>query len=95
MNQSNSAAKRILAYFLRNPSAADSLEGIVTWRLLEEAIHRNLHETEAALQWLVQNGYLIESVHSHSGRLFRLNSEKQSEAASLLEAREDKLTGSE
>jgi hypothetical protein len=88
VNQNNPAAKQILAYFLRNPSAADSLEGIATWRLLEEAIHRNVYETEEALQWLVSHGYLLESVHAHSGRLFRLNAEKQIEAVSLLEFRE-------
>lgn len=76
-------ARRVLSYFVRNPSAADSLEGIARWRLLEEAIHRNIVETEKALRWLVQEGYLTEIVQPHSGRLFRLNLEKQGEAESF------------
>ena len=77
-------ARQILSYFLRNPSAADSLEGIARWRLLEEAIHRNVVETEEALWWLVQEGYLREIVQPHSGRLFCLNPEKQKEAESFV-----------
>jgi hypothetical protein len=56
--------------------------------LLEEAIHQSIVETEEALRWLVQEGYLIESMRPHSGRLFHLNREKQSEAISLLDAPE-------
>lgn len=85
VNQSASATTQILSYFLRNPSATDSLEGIARWRLLEEAIHRTVRETEEALQWLVREGYLIETVHPHAGRLFHLNAERQSEAKSLLD----------
>jgi len=82
------AAKQILSYFVRHPSAVDSLEGIARWRLLEEAIHQNILETEKALRWLVQEGYLIETLEPHSGRLFHLNREKQGEAISLLDAPE-------
>jgi hypothetical protein len=77
-------AREILAYFLRNPSAADSLEGIARWRLLEQAIHRTILQTEGALSWLVKNGYLIEVEQTHSRRLFRLNPEKQAAAGELL-----------
>jgi hypothetical protein len=77
--------KQILSYFVRNPSVADSLEGIAHWRLLEEAIHRNVAETEEALHWLVKEGYLIETSHSHSGRLFQFNPQKLSDAERLLQ----------
>lgn len=79
-------AREILAYFLRNPAAADSLEGIAQWRLLEQAIHRTIYETEGALTWLVEQGYLIEVEESHSRRLFRLNPEKYEAAGELLRA---------
>ncbi len=79
---------QILSYFVRNPSAVDSLEGIAEWRLLEEAVHRNVVETEEALQWLVKEGFLIETLHPHSGRLFSLNAEKMMKAKSLLDAQE-------
>ena len=80
-------AREILAYFLRNPAAADSLEGIARWRLLEQAIHRTIVETEGALAWLVDNGYLIEVDLPHSRRLYRLNPEKQDAAGQLLRDR--------
>jgi DNA-binding transcriptional ArsR family regulator len=74
----------ILSYFLRNPDAADSLEGIARWRLLEQVVHRTISETEGALTWLVEEGYLIEVEESYSHRLFRLNPEKQEAAGELL-----------
>jgi hypothetical protein len=77
-------ARQILSYFVRNPSAADSLEGIARWRLLEEAIHRNIAETEESLRWLVKEGYLVEMTQMHSTRLFRLNPAKRDEAESAL-----------
>ena len=77
-------AREILAYFLRNPAAADSLEGIARWRLLEQAIHRTTTETEGALKWLVDEGFLIEMEQPSSRQLFRLNPEKQLAAGELL-----------
>ena len=56
--------------------------------MLEEAIHQNILETEEALWWLVQEGYLIETLEPHSGRLFQLNRDKRGEAISLLDAPE-------
>ena len=38
-------AKEILSYFLRNPQAADNLEGVARWRLLEQTVHRSVEET--------------------------------------------------
>jgi hypothetical protein len=86
VNRTAPAARQILSYFVRNPSAADSLEGIAKWRLLEEAIHRNVVETKEALEWLVERGYLIEIAQPHAGRLFQLNTEKRTDAKSFLDA---------
>jgi len=44
-------------------------------------------ETEGALAWLVDNGYLIEVDLPHSRRLYRLNPEKQDAAGQLLRDR--------
>ncbi len=77
-------AREILEYFLRNPKVADSLEGIARWRLLEQVIHRTISETEGALKWLVEEGYLIEVEQPCSRRLFRLNPEKHLAAGDLL-----------
>ena len=79
-------ASEILRYFLRNPLAADSLEGITRWRLLDERIHRKLQETEQALSALVERGLLIaEESPGLAGRVFRLDPVKLKEAERFLE----------
>jgi len=79
--------RQILNYFLRNRSAADSLEGVARWRLLEEQIQRSLQETDAALKWLVAKGYLEEIKPAGSVPLFRLAPDRQAEALEFLEER--------
>ena len=79
-------AREILRYFLRNPKAADSLEGITRWRLLDERIHRKLQETEEALASLMDRGLLIaEEYPGLSGRVFRLDTTMLKEAEEFLE----------
>lgn len=68
-------AREILNYFVRNPHAADSLEGVARWRLMDEVIRRKLDETEAALEWLVAQGYLARSIAPGGTPTFRLNPE--------------------
>ena len=77
-------ARQILSYFLRNPQAADSLEGIARWRLLEEQIHRSLLQTDAAVAWLVSQGYLQEIQPGSAVRLYRLDSKRQADAVQFL-----------
>jgi hypothetical protein len=77
-------AEDILRYFLRNPQAADNLEGIARWRLLTEAIHRSVEETSRVLEWLVSQGILLKFAPAGSDAVFCLNREKQREAESLL-----------
>jgi hypothetical protein len=78
-------AKDILKYFLRNPAAADDLEGIARWRLLDEKIHQSLEETNQALDWLVARGLLEVDSRSGSGTLFRLNARKRAEIERFLD----------
>ena len=77
-------AKEILRYFLRNPRAADSLEGVARWRLLEEAVQRRIESTDRALRWLVRHGYLREIGTSGTGAIFSLNAQRQEEAERFL-----------
>jgi len=51
-------ARTILQYFVRHPEAADSFEGIVTFRLLEATVQRHVEEVRDALKWLVNQGFL-------------------------------------
>ena len=73
-------ARDILRYFLRNPEAVDSLEGIARWRLMDEIIRRKLDETEAGLEWLVAREYLISSTSPGGTAVFRLNAERIEDA---------------
>jgi len=84
--------KQILSYFLRNPNAADSLEGITRWRLLEEQIHRNLQETEVALAWLVDEGFLDEIRNQGTTPIFRLNADRRADVPSFLKGKSKSRT---
>jgi hypothetical protein len=76
--------KQILSYFIRNPKAADSLEGVAHWRLLEEQVHRSVQQTEIALEWLVAEGFLQEVQTSGSTRIFKLNPERGEDAVRFI-----------
>jgi hypothetical protein len=73
-------AKEILAYFLRNPQCSDDLHGITRWRLLDQMIHHALQHTRAALDLLVEQGYLTRESATGADPVFRLNREKKDEA---------------
>ncbi len=81
--------KQVLGYFVRNPEAADSLEGVARWRLLEEQIQSSLVQTEAAVEWLVAQGFLLEFGSRGSGHLFRLNPARRDDAIRLLEKKQN------
>ena len=78
-------AKDILSYFLRNPHAADDLEGVARWRLLNQTVHREVEDTSQALDWLVERGFLGRISRAGSGTIFRLRTEKRAAAEAFLE----------
>jgi len=82
--ESENLAKEILAYFLRNPQSADDLHGITRWRLLDQMIHHALQDTRAALDLLVQQGYLKTESTTGSDPVFRLNAERKDEALNFV-----------
>jgi hypothetical protein len=77
-------AKDILGYFLRNPQAADDLEGVARWRLLNQTIHRDVEETSLALDWLVQHGLLDRLSRTGTGNIFHLAPEHREAAEAFL-----------
>jgi hypothetical protein len=89
---SENLAREILAYFLRNPHSADDLHGITRWRLLDQMIHHALHDTRAALDLLVQQGYLTKESITGSDPIFRLNADRQTEALSFVQDDDTKDT---
>ncbi|MBB6253142.1 hypothetical protein [Nitrospirillum iridis] len=76
--------EEILRYFLRNPMAADSLEGIARWRLLNETVYRKVDETRVALAWLVDQAFLTETTMTGIDPVYRFNAEKRQAAETLL-----------
>jgi len=86
LNKTKRDAREILSYFMRNPQAADTLEGMVRWRLLSEVVHRKVDETRAALEWLVEQGLLLETRSPGVGPIFSLNPAKIPEAQGILDA---------
>lgn len=80
-------AGELLAYFLRHPRAADSLEGVVRWRLREETVKRSVDEVDNVLGWLVQEGFLLKESVVGSDAIFSLNPAKAAEARRWIEER--------
>ena len=74
----------ILSYFLRNPQTADDLEGIARWRLMSETIRRSVEETNAALEWLAEQGFLMRIATAGARPIFRLNQVNRVRAETFL-----------
>ena len=88
---SDALAKQILKYFLRNPQAADTLEGVAQWRLLDERVHQRVEDISQTLQWLVAKGYLKETTRVGSRTMFQLEQENQINVQKFIEG-ESRLT---
>jgi hypothetical protein len=78
-------AKELLRYCMKHPMAADTPEGFVRWRLLEESIDRTTREAGEALEWLESRGYLKRVRAVGSGFLFALDQRRLTEIARFLE----------
>jgi len=78
-------AKDILRYFLGNPGAVDSLKEIARWRLMQEAVRRSVEETQDALEWLTEEGYVSEESRLGAESIYQLNPSRRAEAANFVE----------
>jgi hypothetical protein len=78
------AVRDVLRYFLRHPGAADSLQGVAGWRLLDEVVRRRVGETQAALDWLVAQGFLRAVSTAATGPIFSLNPDRRALAEEFL-----------
>ena len=74
----------VLAYFLQNPSATDSLEGIARWRVQQETISHIVEQVDQALAWLVDHRLLVREERVGVAPMFRLDPARTSEAERLL-----------
>ena len=78
-------ARAILGYLLRHPDAADSLEGLARWRLVEATVRRTLDETERAVHLLVARGWVRKVARPHAPTLFTLDEARRDEASRFLD----------
>ena len=70
---------------------ADTLEGIARWRLLRERVRISVRETEAALRWLVEHGFIEELCPMGlRDSIFRLNPKRLKDAKQFLASAEKK-----
>jgi len=77
-------APEVLRYFLKHRRAADSLEGVVRFRLAQETVHRSVTEVAEALHWLVERDLLIERSARGTQPIFSLNNNRLAEIRTLL-----------
>jgi hypothetical protein len=77
-------ARQILSYFVRNPHAVDSLEGIAPWRLLDETVHQRVMAARDALEWLVERGILKQEARPGLRPVFSLDPDRAADAERLL-----------
>ena len=78
-------ARDILQHYLENPLTADTLEGVATWRLLEDIVRAGVREIDEALEWLVSHGYLKRSAgRGAAPPLYTLNDERRADGQRLI-----------
>jgi hypothetical protein len=77
-------AYEILRYLIDNPKAEDTLEGIVTWWLMERSIKQQTLSVKQALEMLVANRLLISQTGGDSQTYYKINRRQRKRIISLL-----------
>jgi len=77
-------AREILRFYLRNPEAADSVEGLARWRLLDERIFSTLDQIARTVAWLVAHDFLVKERTSPLREVFRLNESEREKIETFL-----------
>lgn len=78
-------AKEVLSYFVARPGTLADLTQIAKFRLQEQRAERMVERVDAALDWLVEQRYLIQVTMLGVETQFALNSGKLGEARLFLE----------
>lgn len=80
-------AHEILQYWIENPTAQDTLEGIVTWWLTIRTIKQQTSCVKEALAMLVEDGLAIAKKRN-SRTYYKMNRRKYKKIISLLEQKQ-------
>lgn len=93
-NEQEADARRVLAYFLHHPETADSIAGLLRWRLLEDESRCGPERNEQALQWLLSKKYLREEPVPGGARVVMLDGSDLRRARRFVAAgRQEKSAG--
>jgi len=80
-------SEEILQYLIEHPNAQDTLQGIVTWWLLERAIKHQTALVKEVLDKLVADGLIIAQHGSDSQTHYKINRRRRKRIISLLQQR--------
>jgi hypothetical protein len=69
-------ASKVLRYFLLQPRAADTLDGLLRWRLPGGTARNRRGDVARALRWLVAEGHLRAERRRAVGVIFSLDRRK-------------------
>jgi hypothetical protein len=69
-------ADEILGYLRTHPQAADTLEGVVQWWLIQRRYLRGLAQVQAALALLIERGLVVERIGADATRLYSAADER-------------------
>ena len=78
-------SEEILQYLIEHPNAQDTLQGIVTWWLLERAIKHQTALVKEVLDKLVADGLIIAQHGSDSQTHYKINRRRRKKIISLLQ----------
>lgn len=81
--------RSILSFYLERPTLVETNEGLARWRLLEERIDRTLRETQAALDWLVDERFLREIPRRSGAPVFMMNYDRRQDAEKFVSVKEE------
>ena len=82
--EESETARELLEYLAENPDAADTLEGIVEWWLLDRSIDRGIAKVKEVLEQMAARGLIVERKGSDARTRYQLNDERRREIAALL-----------
>ncbi|MFQ5865004.1 MAG: hypothetical protein ACE5IW_07235 [bacterium] len=82
----------LLNYFVRQPSATDTLQGIAEWWILKEHISYTVEKISSTLDLLVSKGFVIVKEYHNQEKHYKLNEEKLSEIKKALREMENYLS---
>ena len=68
-----SIAAEIMTYLQQRPMASDSLDGIIHWWLVQQAIEKNIDLVEQALEQLANEGKVSKKMNTKRDAIYSLN----------------------